>query len=357
MRVFFAGGVGEHGRNCFLVEAQTCAFLVDCGVMAGSNAPYPALTRPQIAGLRYVFLTHSHDDHTGALAWLAGQGFSGTVVATVATLSQLAVTPARTRALEAFAPPSGLSLRWGRAGHCVGSVWYAFTESGPPEKQLFFSGDYTEHSLVYPADPVRGLYADLAVLDSAYGSEPRADDAMRQDFLTAVQPFVKAGQPVLFPVPKFGRGQELLLLLHRQWSEVPLYGDAHFRQQTELLARDTRWVSPQARAFLRQVAVQPLGDLPPECGFCFVSGPQLGTADALRLAEQTAERGGVILTGEIDKGSGAWQLFHAGQARFARVPVHCSDVTRLALQEQNHFARVVAYHTAQRPCIARVIEW
>ena len=50
MRVTFAGGVGEHGRNCFLVEGETLSFLVDCGRMAGAQDPYPALTAAQARG-------------------------------------------------------------------------------------------------------------------------------------------------------------------------------------------------------------------------------------------------------------------------------------------------------------------
>ena len=33
-----AGGCGEHGRNCFYVEAKNVTFLVDCGVMAAKKA-------------------------------------------------------------------------------------------------------------------------------------------------------------------------------------------------------------------------------------------------------------------------------------------------------------------------------
>ena len=55
MRVTFAGGVGEHGRNCFLVEGETLSFLVDCGRMAGAQDPYPALTAAQARGLDCVF--------------------------------------------------------------------------------------------------------------------------------------------------------------------------------------------------------------------------------------------------------------------------------------------------------------
>lgn len=175
MRVTFAGGVGEHGRNCFLVEADSLAFLVDCGVMAGARQPYPALTETQVRSLRYVFLTHSHADHTGALEWLAGLGCTATVVAARPTLEQLGKLPLPAQTLETFASPAGLALHWGRSGHCAGSVWYAFSLAGLPGRQLLFSGDYTEHSPIYAVDPVCGRAADLAVLDSAYGPEPRSD--------------------------------------------------------------------------------------------------------------------------------------------------------------------------------------
>lgn len=347
MRVTFAGGVGEHGRNCFLVEADALAFLVDCGVMAGAQHPYPALTKAQARSLRYVFLTHSHADHTGALPWLEGLGCAATVVAAQATLEQIGTPSLPVQALETFVPPAGMKLEWGRAGHCAGSVWYAFQLDG---QRLFFSGDYTEHSPVYAVDPVRDRVAALAVLDSAYGPDPRSDDAMRQDFLAAVEPFVAAGQPVLFPVPKYGRGQEMLLLLHSRWPETPLYGDAHFCKETQALAVDKTWVRPEACAALREAVISPLEKTPPRCGFCFVSGPQLRTPDALALAEAFAAAGGVFLTGAVEPGSGADGLSRQGKTRFARIPVHCTDRECKALLQHNHFSQVIPYHTASWSC-------
>ena len=45
MELFIAGGVGEHGRNCFLVQGEARCFLVDCGKMADTpEDPYPRLT-------------------------------------------------------------------------------------------------------------------------------------------------------------------------------------------------------------------------------------------------------------------------------------------------------------------------
>ena len=61
MKLFIAGGVGEHGRNCFYVRGETIRFLVDCGKMADTpEDPYPRLAAEQISGLNAVFLTHSH---------------------------------------------------------------------------------------------------------------------------------------------------------------------------------------------------------------------------------------------------------------------------------------------------------
>lgn len=354
-RVTFAGGVGEHGRNCFLVDTGDLAFLVDCGVLAGVQPQYPLLSQEQIRRLRYVFLTHSHADHTGALGWLARQGFAGTVIASGTTLAQLGRLPLHCTLVEDFVPTRGLALRWGRAGHCAGSVWFAFALAGQPGRLLLFSGDYIEDSLIYAVDPIRETVADLAVLDSAYGPEPRSATAMRRDFLAAVRPCAMDGRPVLFPVPKYGRGPELLRLLAGRWPGVPLYGDDHFRRQVDCLARDAFWVLPQARSFLQAVTVLPLGDTPPKSGFCFVSSPQLRTPGQLALAQAFASAGGVVLTGNVEQGAGAWQLLEQGSALFARVPVHCTDRDRLSLQRRNRFAQVVPFHSDTWPCRERTM--
>ena len=212
MRIKLAGGVGEHGRNCFLVQGERLSFLVDCGKMAGAEQPNPYLEPEEIRSLSHVFLTHSHADHTGALPWLEEQGFDGIVAATPETLSQLKQMPQRTISLNEFSPPDGMTLKWGRSGHCAGSVWYHFHLEG---RSLLFSGDYTEHSLAYVADPIRDLHADLAVLDSAYGPETRSAPEMRQGFLSEAAKSCGQGKPLVLPVPKYGRGLELALLLHQ----------------------------------------------------------------------------------------------------------------------------------------------
>lgn len=101
MRLKIAGGCGEHGRNCFYVETEQFSFLVDCGVMAGeTGGGNPHLTQEEIKRCRYVFLTHSHADHTAAVPWLLKNGFGGAVIATKYTLEQLPFQVEQTLALE-----------------------------------------------------------------------------------------------------------------------------------------------------------------------------------------------------------------------------------------------------------------
>ena len=87
MRLVIAGGVGESGRNCFLVERERGSVFGGLRQNDGKEEhPYPDLTPEQICRVRYVFLTHSHTDHTGALPWLYENGFSGEVIASRQTL-------------------------------------------------------------------------------------------------------------------------------------------------------------------------------------------------------------------------------------------------------------------------------
>ena len=342
MEFFIAGGVGEHGRNCFYVQGETIRFLVDCGKMAGSAQPYPNLTPERIRSLQYVFLTHSHADHTGALPWLLEQGFSGTVIASDETFGQLPFSLPDTRPLRSFRPPEGLKLRWGRSGHCPGSVWYEFGLEG---QTLLFSGDYTERSLVYETDPIRRTRAELAVIDCAYGADPRSAEVLRFDFLTRMAALLAAGKPVLLPVPKYGRGSEQLALLCRARPKAAVFGDAQFLYQLAWAQTDRFWLAPNARDSLTRAQVQPL-TLVPESGVCFLSDPQLKSQEARELADAFLDAGGsLIMTGTPEHGSYSEALLQAGKMELLRYPVHQNETEYRTLLRENHFSRAIPYHT------------
>ena len=345
MKLIIAGGVGEHGRNCFLVQGETLHFLVDCGKMADTpEDPYPRLTREQIGRLGVVFLTHSHADHTGALPWLYENGFQGTVITTEETLRQLPFSVQNSLALEELCPNGmghvqNLSLQWGRSGHCAGSVWYHFAENC---KSILFSGDYTEDTQVYACDPIRNRQADLAVLDCAYGMDETAYEAACHRLVQKTEELLSEHKLLLFPVPKYGRGLEILKLFSDCLTGISYSADALFLQNLAEQGTGGFWYRPvKINAPVRLYDGQTQGVV-------FVSDPQLRSEAAQRTAEQVLSLGGrAVMTGTLEKGSYSENLFRQGKMTLLRYPVHLNHAQFEQLKGKNDFQQAIPYHSEE----------
>src|SRR3989442_286499 len=78
VRIVFLGGLGEIGRNCCCIEVDDRILLVDCGIMfPDADMPGVDLVLPDFTYLREnadrveaILLTHAHEDHAGAIAFL-----------------------------------------------------------------------------------------------------------------------------------------------------------------------------------------------------------------------------------------------------------------------------------------------
>lgn len=345
MKLFIAGGVGEHGRNCFLVQGEAVCFLVDCGTMADTpENPYPKLTPEQIRRLDAVFLTHSHADHTGALPWLYKNGFQGTVIATEETVQQLPFSVQGEVALEQICPAGAgsfrsLSIRWGRSGHCAGSVWYRFSEG---RKAILFSGDYTETALVYICDFIRNQTADIAVLDCAYGRTEMPYAVACDQLVQETERLLSAHPLLLFPVPKYGRGLELLKLFDCHLSGVDYYADSLFLKNLAKLKQCGFWYRPAGvNAPISLYSGQ-------SRGVVFVSDPQLRTTEARKTAEQVLSQGGrAVMTGTLEQGSYSETLFRQGVMEQLCYPVHLNHAQFEQLAKKNCFSATVPYHSRE----------
>jgi ribonuclease J len=76
------GGLGEIGMNCMLIETDSTAILIDCGLMFSDLEHFGVeFVIPNFANLlkkkdkiKAIFATHGHEDHIGALSFAIRAG-------------------------------------------------------------------------------------------------------------------------------------------------------------------------------------------------------------------------------------------------------------------------------------------
>ena len=72
------GGVGENGKNMFVVEVDEDIFIIDAGLMypqnemLGIDIVIPDITylKQNKDSVKGIFLTHAHEDHIGGLSYI-----------------------------------------------------------------------------------------------------------------------------------------------------------------------------------------------------------------------------------------------------------------------------------------------
>ncbi len=358
MELYIAGGCSEHGRNSFLIKGDSCSFLVDAGLMKEKKgSPYPVLRKEEIASLDYLFLTHSHNDHVGAIPWLYENGFQGTVAATRNTFAMLNFPIGKKIVLEELGEPGKkirlgerFSFKWGRSGHCAGSVWYRFVVD---DTRILFTGDYAEHSLAYRCDRIRRMKADLAVVDCAYGTDSGSAKKNRKAFLSYSENAKEKNRMLFFPIPSNGRGLDILRAMGEV--HVPSYIGAHMRKELENISEPEFWLK---RGLMRHLQEFPPGEL--DAGLeelkkggkrslaLFVTDSQLYDEEDRKTAVlMDSLNGRVCLTGKQNPESFARILLNSDRADFIRLFTHQNIKEMKKLISRNDFGYVIPYHCRQ----------
>ena len=282
MKLYLTGEPCTQQRHCYFVEGESASFIMDCGYQRcyrGDELPH--LLPDQIRAARYLFLSHSHENQSGALPYLLSNGFTGRVVLTTETARQLPLGIDDPIVLEglsvpyAEAPlPGGISLTWGRSGHCSGSVWFRMAENG---RSLFFSGDYYDCARVHARDPIEGISANLAVLDCDYGMQPGAAsrDAQVEALIEAISAALADGRPVILPVPRYGRGLGILTYICERLPETDIFADRHFMTELGHMDATALWVRPQVQDMLAGKFIRAIPEDFVALGVYVVCEPQL----------------------------------------------------------------------------------
>ena len=387
MKLYIAGGASEHGRNSFLVEGKSVRILVDCGLMREPNgSSRPFLSDEQIKNIDYLFLTHCHADHAGAVMWLYERGFRGIVVASRFTLDTMPGPVRDCRVLEELGERGtkitldrGLSVIWGRSGHCMGSVWLLFSAEG---KRFLFSGDYVEKSVAYKCDKIRGVSADLAVIDTAYGTNGSRCRENLKAFRQYVSDEYQSHHINFYPVPSHGRGLDVIRVLIETGCEV--YADEYLIQELRDTEDRKSWLRKGMIRASESDHLHPLMQFP--IGYSCVLRArqrwQQGSGNYLKVKEYSEKSivpgsaivvpdtqiakewnrdtalhildagGRVVLTGKQIPGGCASRLLEAGMADFMRISVHQTAEELIKLRRKNRFARIVPFHSAEHMSFA-----
>lgn len=343
MKLYIAGGTCEHGRNCFALIENNEWILLDCGMGSGTDL-YPLLEDMQIEHIKYLFLSHCHKDHIGSYSWLKKKGFHGTVICTSFTWQVLGginephILIDQTPDRQSIAVDGALAVKWGRSGHCIGSVWYFIHWHG---KEIFYSGDYCETSFGYPCDPFRDQYADLAILDCAYGNKPYDEIYTGFEFVDLIKYLHKNYAWLLLPVPLQGRGYELCGLLQNLMKKIPIYASQKLIDEWIDENSKDEWTFHNLR--INEVHSLDVEEL--KRGVIFIDDAQLKKKESFALLLKVLERKGcVLLTGHIEEGAPADLIQSEEYVQTILYPVHLNIFSSHLLYSQNDFDQVILFH-------------
>ena len=263
--------------------------LIDCGLAQGDDFVLPIEKWPvPPSQIHFVFLTHAHIDHVGALPELIRRGFAGEIICTHATkallepmledamsfahyadgekerlLSQLDELSWGFEYLEPFDLQKGLRFTLGRAGHILGSCW-ARLEAADGQS-VVFSGDLGPQDTPILPDPDIPDPCDLLVMESTYGDRFHGDRKKRVERLgRIVEKALSDGGKILVPAFSLGRTQELIFELDRLYSDdsfsalsekspVPVFVDSPLGLEiTRIYSRMSQFWDKEAKDLLER---------------------------------------------------------------------------------------------------------
>jgi len=243
MKLTFYGGTGSVTGANFLVETDSLKFVVDCGMMQGSDIaesfnrdPFPY--DPSTLG--YLLVTHAHIDHIGRIRKLVKDGFNGKIISTPET-KEIAgfLLEDSLRIIDADSRKKGVLPMWERkdmekamslwqtleyhtdfslnseisiymkdSGHILGS---AMIEVKSSKGKIVFTGDLGNSPSLLLNDTEEITDADYIVMESVYGDrnhEPK--DVRKEKLKQAILDTIKNKKVLIIPAFSLERSQMIL---------------------------------------------------------------------------------------------------------------------------------------------------
>lgn len=358
-KLIFKGGYGEHGRSCFLVQYNVAGrfYMVDCGIMDSDPFPYPDLSEEELCKVDYLFLTHCHKDHSGALSYIISKGFSGWLVTSHMTVSlekiqynkviNLSLDPAIQNAIFL----DGIWMEYGSSGHCPGGLWFHMEDA---LGSCFFSGDYQANTLLYRCDAVEGMKADIAVIDCAHHQTEQNAEELRKDLEQEINGLLNSGHQVILPVPKYGRGIEMLCMLKQSFPNANIKVDTDFVYYSKEMLQEDYWYQKEALGKVKELLTASWNNVistnldkfhKTDFDILLLADTHLQKESNQKYVENAVEKNcTLMITGRMKKDSLPSRLYQEGKAVRCMYPHHQSRGDVRKMISENEFTLIYPYH-------------
>ena len=258
MKLAFHGAAKEVGRSCIELQTQGDRYLLDAGIKfkeGGLAYPEKIINLPDIDGL---FISHSHEDHAGALPLFEHYKIICPIYCTKLTyaISKILLKDsykiARIRNLHPAYTKVDLkevekdvrfvkydkeykhrkiNFTFKNAGHVPGSSMILIEAEG---KKILYTGD----TKLKTTELVKGAFTDykdidVLIIESTYGNRILPNrEKVRKNFLDKVEEVIARGGSVVIPVFALGRAQDALIMLEERKFKVPIYFDGMCKKIT-----------------------------------------------------------------------------------------------------------------------------
>ena len=364
MKIIFHGAAREVGKSCIEIQTEGKRYLLDAGIkFIHKGVEYPKYL-DKIYELSGMFLSHAHLDHSGALPMLEHKNLNCPIHMTPLTwkitnlLLQDSYHLERLKHIhpsyierdiskvkkdikfakydqEYFTKDKKVKFQFINSGHIPGGASILMEIEG---KTVLYTADInTENTnLMVPSD-LNSLTTpiDILITENTYGDRMHPDKKESEDgLIKSINSCIRDGGSALVPVFGVGRSQEILIILAKLDSKIPIYLDGMARKLVELILNtEDKYIDNRdilEKMYKRVILVTPKDrkNIAKKKGIVIVStsgmvqgGPVMTYTESFIGQKDNF----IILTGFQAKGTNGRSLFedHIFYSNHQRFPVRC----------------------------------